>query len=145
MVVYDRSDPGTAKVIIGAESDFDGNSPKLFWPELNQTLTLIVAMKSETTCEPELLLIAGMNDHLHAAGLLERLINDEPTPKKTWEAIQTLFASMNDVQEMVASGLRSKTKVLFVSSQGYAGMPPALQFMHAMLILMSQKATGFGC
>ena len=34
-------------------------------------LTLIVAIKSETECEPELLLFAGMNEHLHAAGLLE--------------------------------------------------------------------------
>ena len=50
--------------------------------ELNQMLTLIVAMKSETPCEPVLLLFAGMNDHLHAAGLLEPLISGEPTRKK---------------------------------------------------------------
>ena len=50
-------------------------------------------------CEPELLLFAGMNDHLHAAGLLGQLKGDEPTPKKIWEAIQTLFAAMNEVQE----------------------------------------------
>ena len=63
-----------------AGSVFDGTSPRLFWPEtlvyvlpgaeLNQLLTLIVAMKSETECEPELLLFAGMNDHLHAEGLI---------------------------------------------------------------------------
>ena len=56
--VYDRSDPGIARVFIVEGSDFDGTSPKLFWPEtlgyllleaqLNQMLTLIVAMKSET-------------------------------------------------------------------------------------------------
>ena len=50
-------------MIIVAGSDFDGTYPKLFWPEtlvyllpgaeLNQMLTLIVAMKSETPCEPE--------------------------------------------------------------------------------------------
>ena len=50
--------------------------------ELNQMLTLIVAMKSETSCEPELLLFAGMNDHVHAAGLLEPLRSGESTPKK---------------------------------------------------------------
>ena len=54
--VYDRSDPGAARVIIVAGSDFDGTSPKLLWPEtlvyllpgaeLNRMLTLIVAMKS---------------------------------------------------------------------------------------------------
>ena len=53
---------------------FEGTSPKLFWPEtlvyllpgaeLNQMLTAVVAIKSETACEPELLLFAGMIDHL---------------------------------------------------------------------------------
>ena len=41
-------------------------------------LTLIVAIKSETPCEPEMLLFAGMNDHLHAAVLLEHLTSGEP-------------------------------------------------------------------
>ena len=92
LAVYDRSDPGAARVIIVAGSDFEGTSPKLFWletlvyllpgTELNQMPTLVVAIKSETPCEPELLLCAGINDHLHAAGLLEHLRGGEPTPKK---------------------------------------------------------------
>ena len=92
LAVYDRADPAAARVILVTGSDFEGTSPKLFWPEtlvyllpgaeLNQMLTLVVAIKSEMHCEPELLLFAGMNDHLHAAGLLEQLKGDEPTPKK---------------------------------------------------------------
>ena len=50
--------------------------------ELNQMLTLVVAIKSELPCEPELLLFAEMNDHLHATGLLEHLKSDTPEPKK---------------------------------------------------------------
>ena len=94
-------------MMIVAGSDFEGTSPKLFWPEtlvyllpgaeLNQLLTLVVAIKSETPCEPELLLFAGMNGHLHAAGLLEHLKGEAPTPKKIWEAIQTLFAAMSEI------------------------------------------------
>ena len=106
LAVYNRSDPAAARVIIMAGSDFEGKSPNLFCQEtlvyllpgaeLNQLLTLVVAMKSEMPCEPELLLFAGMND---AAGLLEHLKGDAPTPKQIWEAIQTLFAAMNGVQE----------------------------------------------
>ena len=80
LAVYDRADPAAARVVIVAGSDFEGTSPKLFWPEtliyslpgaeLNQMLTLVVAIKSEMPCEPELLLFAGMNDHLHATGFL---------------------------------------------------------------------------
>ena len=131
-----------------AGSDFEVTSPKLFWPEtliyslpgaeLNQMLTLVVAIKSEMPCEPELLLFAGMNDHLHAAGLLEQLKGNEPTPRKIWEAIQTLFAAMNEVQENVVSRFGSKTKVVFTTSPGYANMPPALQFVYAVLILIAE-------
>ena len=42
---------------------------------------------------------------------------------------------MNEVQELMTSRLGSKTKVVLASSPGYAGMPPALQFVYAMLIL----------
>ena len=92
-------------------------------------LTLVVAIKSETPSEPELLLFAGMNDHLHVAGLLEPLGSGQPTSKKIWEAIQTLLDSMNEVQVLVASRLGSKTKVVFALSPGYASMPPALHFL----------------
>ena len=148
LAVYDRADPAAAIVIIVTGSDFEGTSPKLFWPEtlvyslpgaeLNQMLTMVVAIKSEMPCEPELLLFAGINDHLHAAGLLEQLKGDEPTPKKIWEAIQTLFAAMNEVQENVSLRFGSKTKVVFTTSPGYASMPPALQFVYAIFILIAE-------
>ena len=149
LAVYDRADPAAARVVIVAGSDFEGTSPKLFWPEtliyslpgaeLNQILTLVVAIKSEMPCEPELLLFAGMNDHLHAMGLLEQLKGNEiPTSRKIWEAIQALFAAMNEVQENVVSRFGSKTKVVFTTSPGYANMPPALQFVYAVLILIAE-------
>ena len=125
LAVYDKADPAAARVIIVAISDFEGTSPKLFWQEtliyslpgveLNQMLTLKVAIKSEMPCKPELLLFAGMNDHLHVTGF-EQLKGDEPAPKKIWEAIQTLFAAMNEVQENVTSRFGSKTRVVFTTS-----------------------------
>ena len=131
-----------------AGSDFEGTSPKLFWPEtliyslpgaeLNQMLTLVVAIKSEMPCEPELLLFAGMNDHLHVTGFLEQLESDEPAPKKIWEATQTLFAAMNEVQENVTSRFGPKTRVVFTTSPGYASMHPALQFVCAVLVLIAE-------
>ena len=148
LAVCDRSDPGAAGVIIVAGLDFEGTSPKLFWPETlvyllpgakqNHTLTLVVAIKSEMPCEPKLMLFAGMNDHLHAAGLLEHLKGEAPTPKKIWEAIQTLFAALNEVQESGPSRFGPRTRVAFTTSPGYASMPPALQFVYAMLVLIAE-------
>ena len=62
-----------------------------------------------------------MNNHLHAAGFLERMRSGEPASRKIWEAVQTLFSAMNEIQELMAVRLETKTKVLFTS-------PPALQF-----------------
>ena len=148
LAVYGRSDPGAARAITVAGSDFEGTSPKLFWPEtlvyplpgmeLNQMLTMVVAIKSDTSCEPQLLLFAGMNDHLHAAGLLEHLKDAESTPKKIWETIQTLCEAMNEVEELVASRFGPKTRVMFTSLPGYASMPPALQFVYAIMILIAE-------
>ena len=105
---------------------------------MDQMLTLVVAMKSEMLCEPELLLFAGMNDHLHAAGLLEQLKCDAPIPKKMWLAIQTLFAALNEVQENVNSRFGLKKKVVFAMSPGNASKPPALQFVYAILVLIAE-------
>ena len=132
-------------MVIVAGSDFTGTSPKLFCfetlvyllsgAEISQMLTLVVAMKLETQCESERLFSDGLNDHLHAAVLLEPLRNGEPTPKKIWEAVQTLFASMNEIHESVAARLRT-------SSPGYSSMPPALQFAYAILVLIAE-GSGF--
>ena len=80
LAIYDRADPAAARVVIVAGSDFEVTSPKLFWPEtliyslpgaeLNQMLTLVVAIKSEMPCEPQLLLFAGMNTTCMRRGFL---------------------------------------------------------------------------
>ena len=77
-------------IVVG--SYFAVTSEKLFWAgnshihiesaELNQMLSLVVAVTSESSCKPELLLFEGKNDHLHPAGLLEPLRSGEPAPKK---------------------------------------------------------------
>ena len=50
--------------------------------QLRAVEKLTAAIQSETPCDSEVLLFAGMYGYLHAAGLLEPLMNEEPTPKK---------------------------------------------------------------
>ena len=47
LAVYDRSDPGAARVIIVAGSDFEGTSPKLFWPENISVFAAWCGIKSD--------------------------------------------------------------------------------------------------
>ena len=44
---------------------------------------------------------------------------------------------MNEVQESVTSRFGPKTRVAFTTSPGYASMPPALQFVYAMIVLLT--------
>ena len=75
-------------------------------------MTLVIAIKSETPCEPELLLLVGTNEQLYAAGLLELLRSGKPAPKKMYEVVQTLFSAKNEMHKLVAFKLGSKTKVV---------------------------------
>ena len=59
-------------------------------------------------------------------------------PKKIWETIQTLFAAMNEVQESVVPRFGPRTRVVYTTSPGYASMPPALQFVYAIWILIAE-------
>ena len=52
--------------------------------------------------------------------------------------MQMLFASMNEIQELVATLLGSKRKGAFTSSPGYSSMQSALQFVHAVLVLIAE-------
>ena len=45
---------------------------------------------------------------------------------------------MNEVQQNVSSRFGPRTKVTFTTSPGYASMPPALQFVYAILILIAE-------
>ena len=45
---------------------------------------------------------------------------------------------MNEVEELVASRFGPKTRVVFLSSPDYASIPPSLQFVYAVLILIAE-------
>ena len=62
--------------------------------QLNQLLTLVMAFSLDTSHDPEFLLLAKMNDCLHATGLLESLMEENATAKKFLKAIQTFFSAM---------------------------------------------------
>ena len=120
LAAYDGSDPRTARVKIVAGSDLTGTSDNFIltgnsWVhvarDINKPiLNSGVVKKTETSCKPELLLFAGMNDHLHAAGLLISMRKEEPTSQTLREAVQALLSAMVELEKVVAVRLGSKIK-----------------------------------
>ena len=59
-------------------------------------------------------------------------------PPKHRTSIAIIRLAMNEVQENVISRFGAKTMVAFTTSPGYASVPPELQFVYAILILIAE-------
>ena len=104
-------------------------------------LTLIVAKKSETPCEPELLLFTGMKDHLHAAGLLEPLRTESLQRRRSERLFRRCLRQLMSCRNWWHPGWDRRREWCSRHqwcSRRYASMPPALQFVYAMLVLIAE-------
>ena len=87
--VYNRQDLGAAiasilAVFVSTSTQFFCREMRLYVllrVDLKQKLTFVVAIKSEVLCMLYLLIFAGMNDHMHATGLLEKLMQKKSSPE----------------------------------------------------------------
>ena len=81
--------------------------------------------------EPQVIVIAGSNDHLQSRGLLSRLTDGStPSNEVIGEAIMTLLSAMTEVEASVQRHFtRNVVKIIFVLSPGYATLPKPLQFV----------------
>ena len=72
------------------------------------------------------------------ARLLEPSREEEPPPLR--KTFQTLFFAMVEIEELMAVRLGPKKKLMFTSSPGHASMPPALQFVYLVLVLIAESS-----
>ena len=84
---YDKAEMRKATILVVASSDFVYISKSLFWPDvimltavdlhLMQSVSMAIGVKRQTDMNPNTIVFAGINDHLHSRGFLSRL--REPT------------------------------------------------------------------
>ena len=77
---YDPLDMKAAKYLIVASSDYLYKPRSLFWPDViflkldwGQSAGMTISMLRVVSMEPQVIVIAGSNDHLQSRGLLSRL------------------------------------------------------------------------
>ena len=89
---------------------------------------------------PQVILIAGSNDHLQSRGLLYRLTDGSiPSNDVIREVILTLLAAMTEMDASVQRQFtRNVVKIIFVLSPGYAILPEHLQFVHTMVTTLAE-------
>ena len=138
---YDPLEMKAAKYLIVASSDYLYTPRSLFWPDVifltapkldwGQAIGMMISVRRVVSMEPQVIVVAGSNDHLQSRGLLSRLTDGSiPSNEVIGEAIMTLLSAMAEVEAAARQRFTMNVvKVIFVLSPGYAALPEPLQFV----------------
>ena len=112
-------------------------APKLDW---GQSAGMTISMRRVVSMEPQVIVIAGSNDHMQSRGLLSRLMNGSiPSNEVIGEAIMTMLSAMADVESSVQRHFtKNVVKFIFVLSPGYAILPETFQFVYTMVTMIAE-------
>ena len=147
---YDPLDMKAAKYLIVAGSDYLYTPRSLFWPDVifltapkldwGQAIGMMISVRRVVSMEPQVIVVAGSNDHLQSRGLLSRLTDGSiPSNEVIGEAIMTLLSAMAEVEAAARQRFTMNVvKVIFVLSPGYAALPEPLQFVYTMVTTIAE-------
>ena len=101
---------------------------------------MMISVRRVVSMEPQVIVVAGSNDHLQSRGLLSRLTGGSiPSNEVIGEAIMTLLSAMAVVETSVKQRfIQHVVKVVFVLSPGYATLPEPLQFVYTMVTTIAE-------
>ena len=147
---YHPLDIKEAKYLIVASSDYLYTPRSLFWPDVifltapkldwGQSAGMTISVRRTISMEPQVVVIAGSNDHLQSRGLLSRLTDGSiPSNEVIGEAIMTLLSAMTEVEaSMQRHFTKNVVKVIFVLPPGYAALPDPQQFVYTMVTILAE-------
>ena len=147
---YDPLEMKAAKYLIVASCDYLYTPRSLFWPDLifltapkldwGQAIGMIISVRRVVSMEPQVIVVAGSNDHLQSRGLLSCLTDGSiPSNEVIGEAIMTLLSAMAEVEAAARQRFTMNVvKVIFVLSPGYAALPEPLQFVYTMVTTIAE-------
>ena len=147
---YDPLDLKAAKYLIVASSDYLYTPRSLFSPDVifltapkldwGQSIGMMISVRRVVSMEPQVIVVAGSNDHLQSRGLLSRLTDGSiPSNEVIGEAIMTLLSAMVEVEAAAKQRFtQNVVKVVFVLSPGYAALPEPLQFVYTMVTTIAE-------
>ena len=147
---YDPLDMKAAKYLIVAGSDYLYTPRSLFWPDVifltapkldwGQAIGMMISVRRVVSMEPQVIVVAGSNDHLQSRGLLSRLTDGSiPRNEVIGEAIMTLLSAMAEVEAAAIQRFTMNVvKVIFVLSPGYTALPEPLQFVYTMVTTIAE-------
>ena len=103
-------------------------------------ITTVMGVQRQTEMNPITIVFAGINDHLHSRGFLNRLREPSTAEDAVWPAIKDILESMGEVMDTLKEGAFTKItpRAVFALSPAYAHLPDGLKFVYAMEALLSE-------
>ena len=103
-------------------------------------ITRVTGVQRQTEMNPITIVFAGINDHLHSRGFLNRFREPSTAEDALWPAIKDILESMGEVMDTLKENAFTKItpRAVFALSPGYAHLPDALKFVYAMEALLSE-------
>ena len=147
---YDPQEMKLGRILIVASSEYLYMPRSLFWPyvifftapnlDWGQAVGMAISVQRVVNVDPEVVIIAGSNDHLQSRGLLNSLVDGSvPSSEAVGEAIMTLLSAMVEAEKSIRQSFaRHLVKIIFVLSPGYAILPEPLQFVYAMVVMLAE-------
>ena len=101
---------------------------------------MTMSVQRTVSMDPQVIIIAGSNDHLQSRRLLSRLTDGSiPSNEIMGEAIMTLLSAMIEVESSVQRHFARKVvKITFVLSPGYATLPQPSQIVYTMVTKLAE-------
>ena len=127
---YDPLDMKAAKYLIVASSDYLYTPRSLFWPDVifltapkldwGQSAGMMISVRRVLSMEPQVIVVAGSNDHLQSRGFLSRLTDGSiPSNEVIGESIMTLLSAIAEGETSVKQRFtQNVVKIVFVLSPG---------------------------
>ena len=90
-------------------------APKLDW---GQSVGMTISVQRTINMDPQVIVIAGSNDHLQSRGLVSHLTDGSiPSNEVIGEALMTLLSAMTEVEASVQRHFtKNVVKIIFVLS-----------------------------
>ena len=105
--------------------------PKL---DRGQAIGMAISVQRIVNMDPQVIVIAGSNDHLQSRGLPTRL-EDGSDPSN-----EVMGEAMTEVETSVQRRFtKNVVKIVFVLSPGYAALPEPLQFVYMMVTTIAER------
>ena len=148
---YDPLDIKNAKYLIVASSDYLYTPRSLFWPDLifltapklnwGQAKGMAISVQRNVSPDPQVIIIAGSNDHLHSRGLLTRLTKGSVRNNEVMRELTiTLLYATAEVDTSVRQRFtKNVVKMVFILSPGYATLPEPLQLVYTMVTTLAVR------